>query len=70
VRKSGEKAMVKTWDTEKAENFTCKCGAVYEKTISRFPMRDNDKATCDVCGEIMDSWNSTAVPSYKLIRNP
>lgn len=59
--------MVKVWSTEQGENFKCEhCGAEYETTVSRYPMRDADKANCEVCGEVMAKWNSTSVPSFTL----
>jgi transcription elongation factor Elf1 len=63
--------MPATWKTADAGKFTCpKCGAVYEKKITQLPLRDKDSANCSVCGHEMDSWNSTEMPSYKLIERP
>lgn len=59
--------MATTLITKRAGRFTCECGAVYEKTITRQPMRDSDRIFCDVCSVEMDSWHSTFVPSYELI---
>ena len=59
--------MVKTWNSGPGADHTCEhCGAVYEVTIHRFPVRDNDSANCEVCGKEMASWNDTAVPLFKL----
>jgi len=41
---------------------------MYRRTVTRFPTRDEDQAECEVCGAIMDSWNSTEVPTYTLIK--
>ncbi len=61
--------MVQTWNTGEAGEFTCPhCEATYQKQITRFPLRDNDAASCDVCHQEMDRWNSTNVPSYTLLR--
>jgi hypothetical protein len=38
------------------------------RTVRRLPAPDEDQAECEVCGAIMDSWNSTEVPSYTLIK--
>ena len=63
--------MVKTWNTGPGDDFACPhCGAEYEVTISRFPLRDSDSAECDVCEKTMNRWNSTSVPSYKLKKRP
>jgi len=63
--------MVQTWGVGDASETTCKaCGAVYERKIQRFPLRDKDTAECGVCGEEMESWNSTSVPIYRLIKRP
>ena len=61
--------MVQTWNTGDAGEFTCPhCGSVYRKQITRLPARDHDTASCEVCHKEMDSWNSTSVPSYTLLR--
>jgi transcription elongation factor Elf1 len=63
--------MVQTWKTRPGEDFTCPhCKAVYAVTITRYPTRDSDKATCQVCGEVMTTWNDTAVPNFTLKERP
>lgn len=62
--------MVKTWASADTGNTTCpKCGRTYNRTVTRFPMRDKDSFEC-ACGETLESWNSTESPSYKLISGP
>lgn len=59
--------MPRNWTSEKGKDFTCPhCGSVYETTLRHIPAQDSDVATCRVCGEVMDEWNGTAVPSYRL----
>ena len=59
--------MVSTWKQEDAEDFICKnCASVYTVTIKRFPLRDNDRANCEVCGQLLKEWNNTIVPSFTL----
>jgi len=59
--------MVKTWASGQGGDVTCaKCGSVYAVTIRRFPHRDKDSYNCDVCGYLLDEWNSTSVPFYEL----
>ena len=41
---------------------TCRCGTVYERTEFVFMARDQDRATCQVCGEELESWNSCHIP--------
>jgi hypothetical protein len=62
--------MVKTWETGTGDDFTCKCGAVYEVKVQRFPTRDKDSAKCQVCGQTMAEWNSTYSPSFYLKARP
>ena len=62
--------MAMTSTTKRAGRFICDCGAVYEKTVNRQPMRDSDRVFCDVCSAEMDSWHSTYVPSYELVSSP
>jgi hypothetical protein len=59
--------MVKVWEKGTGPDFTCpECGAVYEVTVHRFPVRDADSAICEVCRQKMAEWNSTSAPSFKL----
>ena len=61
--------MVQTWKSGDTGEFECpNCGSMYQRTMGRLPARDEDQAECEVCGAIMDSWNSTEVPSYTLIK--
>lgn len=61
--------MVKTWSSGQGDDAVCdNCGSVYAVTIHRFPHRDNDSYNCVVCGHLIASWNSTACPSFKLIK--
>ena len=59
--------MPKTWASESADDEICeKCGTVYAVTIRRFPVRDSDSFNCGVCDHLMNTWNSTAYPTYTL----
>jgi hypothetical protein len=62
--------MPKTWGTSDAGEFVCECGAVYRKRVMRLPVRDKDTRQCSVCNAETDSWNSTTVPMYELIKRP
>lgn len=62
--------MVQTWHTASAGRFSCPhCGSIYDKFVYRSPARDKDEATCRVCGNVMDSWNSTTIPSFTLVKD-
>jgi predicted Zn finger-like uncharacterized protein len=52
-------------------SFFCPdCGALYAVTYSRLANSDSNVARCVVCGQIMDKWDSTNVPTFKLIHRP
>ena len=52
-------------------SFFCPhCGALYAVTYSRLSNSDSNVARCVVCGQIMDKWDSTKVPTFKLIHRP
>src|SRR5207248_9182703 len=36
----------------------CKCGAIYRRTESVADGREIDSFQCDICGEILESWNT------------
>ena len=60
--------MVQTWKTSKGEEVSCTtCKAKYLRSVWRGPTRDNDQAICGICGNEMESWNSTSVPMYSFI---
>jgi predicted Zn finger-like uncharacterized protein len=50
--------------------FCPDCGALYSVTHSRLSASDGNIAKCVVCLQIMDRWDSTNVPIYKLIHRP
>ena len=52
-------------------SFFCPhCGALYAVTYSRLSSSDSNVARCVVCGQIMDKWDSTKVPTFKLVHRP
>jgi hypothetical protein len=50
--------------------FCPHCGALYSVTHSRRPRNDSKIAKCVVCLLIMDRWDSTKAPIYKLVHRP
>jgi predicted Zn finger-like uncharacterized protein len=52
-------------------SFFCPhCGALYAVTYARLSSSDSNVARCVVCGQIMDKWDSTKVPIFKLVHRP
>jgi transposase-like protein len=49
---------------------TCKCGAIYERSTSKLPVRDKDSYECAVCGKTLESWNSSTIPEFRLVERP
>ncbi|GAB3663799.1 CpXC domain-containing protein [Ramlibacter alkalitolerans] len=59
--------MIKTWSSGEGADVTCpKCGAVYSVKIYRMLAKDSDSFHCEVCGELVKSWNDTRVPTFTL----
>ena len=50
--------------------FCPHCGALYAVTYSRLAKSESNSAKCVVCLQTMDRWDSTKVPSYKLVHRP
>jgi len=52
-------------------SFFCPhCGALYAVTYLRGSEVDRNSAKCVVCERVMDQWQSTSVPTYKLVHRP
>jgi len=49
---------------------SCQCGAVYNRTESMAPGRQISSFECSVCSVTMESWNTTWVPTYRLVAGP
>jgi hypothetical protein len=52
------------------EKVTCACGAVYNEKRHKLTMRDKDSEKCQVCGDLLNSWNGAVMYSYELISAP
>ena len=53
-----------TGATPEGRSFFCPhCGALYAVTYSRLSTSDSNVARCVVCGQIMDKWDSTKLPT-------
>jgi hypothetical protein len=49
---------------------SCKCGAVYRRTESMASAREINCFQCEICGDILESWNTAWVPNFYLIASP
>jgi predicted Zn finger-like uncharacterized protein len=50
--------------------FCPHCGALYSVTHSQLPKGESGVAKCVVCLQTMNKWDSTKVPTYKLVQRP
>lgn len=46
------------------------CGATYERTYTRVSMRDKDRYECGLCGAVLESWDGSSIPSFRLVASP
>ncbi len=57
-----------TWETSDLGTEECgNCGSVYEVSVTKLPLRDEDSAHCVVCGNELRSWRGTSSYTYTLI---
>lgn len=49
--------------------FCPHCGALYSMTRSQLADSESKTAKCVVCSKIMDRWDTTDVPIFKLIHD-
>jgi transcription elongation factor Elf1 len=60
-----------TGSVPEGKSFFCpNCGALYAVTHSERSKSESNTAKCVVCLQIMDNWDSTNVPTYRLIQRP
>jgi hypothetical protein len=55
---------------EQTNHRTCNCGAVYSRTEHMAKSREIASFECAVCGQTMESWNTTWVPLYRFVAGP
>jgi hypothetical protein len=49
--------------------ITCEiCGSVYVRGAERVNFRGKDEKNCEVCGELLESWNGRRTPTFKLVK--
>jgi hypothetical protein len=46
----------------------CRCGAIYRRSHAMAPTREMSSFECAVCGTTLESWNTTWVPNYRLVK--
>ena len=52
-----------------ANRITCpECRAIYERVPVQFLERDRGDFECAACRRVLDSWDGTSVPLYRLIK--
>jgi Fe-S-cluster-containing hydrogenase component 2 len=49
---------------------SCPCGAIYSRTEALVPDRQIASFECAVCNQVMETWNTASVPTYRLIAGP
>lgn len=49
---------------------TCACGAQYERSEARLPIRDVGIQECAHCSAVLERWQGKLVPVYRLIGAP
>ena len=66
-----EAVMPLTGPVPEGRSFFClHCGALYAVTYSPRSSGVSDIAKCVVCGQIMATWDTANVPTYKLVHRP
>ena len=50
-----------------AEVRCSRCQTRYERTETKVPFRDSDHFKCLICGELIESWSGSRIPSFKMI---
>jgi hypothetical protein len=49
---------------------TCQCGAIYARNEAMAAGREISSYQCVLCDRTLESWNSTWVPTYRLVMRP
>lgn len=61
---------LKPLDLPEVQHRSCACGALYERSEARAPERQVAAFECRLCGMTLESWNSTSIPTYRLLAGP
>ena len=60
--------LTRKWGDMK-QNIKCKrCGSIYERDTYKVIFRDKDEKHCEVCDELLEEWNGSRIPTFKLVR--
>jgi hypothetical protein len=46
----------------------CHCGAIYRRSHAMAASREMSSFECSLCGTTLESWNTTWVPNYRLVK--
>jgi predicted SprT family Zn-dependent metalloprotease len=57
------------WMSEPARR-TCQCGAIYARNEAMAAGREISSYQCVLCDRTLESWNTTWVPTYRLVMRP
>jgi transcription elongation factor Elf1 len=61
-----QKFMVATMDTK--TTITCKvCGSRYVRRYETVNVPDKGEKHCEVCGELLESWDGSRIPTFRLV---
>ena len=51
-----------------ARTIACKiCDSVYVRRSDKVDSRRKGEKNCEVCGELLESWNGSRIPNFKLV---
>ncbi len=50
--------------------ISCACGAEYERSEAKLPIKDVGIYECRACGEVLERWHGKTVPVFKLVQKP
>ncbi len=49
---------------------SCACGAEYERTKARLPIKDIGIYECHYCGARIEQWHGNVVPVFRVLNAP
>jgi hypothetical protein len=63
---------LKELDLPEIQHRSCECGALYERSEAeaKGPERQVAAFECRLCGMTLESWNSTNIPTYRILAGP
>jgi hypothetical protein len=53
---------------EKSGTKECEgCGSIYQRFTKSIPMRDDDRARCEICGKVLEHWSGGYLVKFQLL---